>query len=54
MTVSFTESANVGCIDMTEKFVFIKIVGPSDGAVSNRKLFKRALTMEEKIMRRTL
>ena len=43
--VAFAESVDVSRIDITEKFVFIKIVGPSAGSISNRKLFKRALTL---------
>ena len=43
--VASAESVDVSRIDITEKFVFIKIVGPSAGSISNRKLFKRALTL---------
>ena len=31
--------------DIIEKFVFIKVAGPNAGAVSNRRLFKRALIL---------
>ena len=43
--VAFKESVNQDSVDITEKFVFIKVVGPCAGATSNRKLFKRALTL---------
>ena len=43
--VAFAESVDVSRIDITEKFVYIKIVGPSAWSISNRKLFKRALTL---------
>ena len=37
--------------DITEKVVYIKLVGPAHGAISNGKLFKRALViMTELIM----
>ena len=41
--VAFKVSVNQDSIDITEIFVFIKVVGPCAGATSNRKLFKRAL-----------
>ena len=41
--VAFKESVNQDSIDITEKFVFIKVVGPCVGATSNRKLFKKAI-----------
>ena len=43
--VAFKESDTPNMIDITEKFVFIKLVGPSAGATFNRKLFKRALIL---------
>ena len=43
--VAFKESVNQDSIDITEKFVFINVVGPCAGATSNRKLFKRALAL---------
>ena len=43
--IAFKESDHVDISDITEKIVFIKLVGPSAGANSNRKLFKRALTL---------
>ena len=43
--IAFKESISVETSDITEKFVFIKLVGPSAGATSNTKLFKRALTL---------
>ena len=39
---AFKEADSPDEADMTEKVVFVKLVGPSAGAVSNRKLFKRA------------
>ena len=40
----FKESSS-DTADIIEKFVFIKVAGPNAGAVSNRRLFKRALTL---------
>ena len=42
--VAFKESSDESA-DITEKVVFIKTAGPTAGAVNNRKLFKRALTL---------
>ena len=42
--VAFKESSS-DTADIIEKFVFIKVAGPNAGAVSNRRLFKRALTL---------
>ena len=42
---AFKEADSPDEADMTEKVVFVKLVGPSAGAVSNRKLFKRALVL---------
>ena len=42
--VAFKESSS-DAADIIEKFVFIKVAGPNAGAVSNRRLFKRALTL---------
>ena len=43
--IAFKEATDHESSDITEKFVFIKLVGPTAGATSNRKLFKRALTL---------
>ena len=43
--IAFKESESVETADTTEKVVFIKLTGPIAGASSNRKLFKRALTL---------
>ena len=43
--IAFKEADSPDITDMTEKVVFIKLVGPSPGAASNRKLFKRALIL---------
>ena len=43
--VAFKESATPDMADITEKFAFIKLVGPMAGATYNRKLFKRALIL---------
>ena len=43
--IAFKESESVETADTTEKVVFIKLTGPTAGASSNRKLFKRALTL---------
>ena len=42
--VAFKESSDESA-DITEKVVFIIMAGPTAGAVNNRKLFKRALTL---------
>ena len=42
--VAFTESSS-DTADIIEKFVFTKMAGANAGAVSNRRLFKRALTL---------
>ena len=43
--ISFKESEAIEKVDITEQIVFLKLVGPSIGATSNRRLFKRALTL---------
>ena len=43
--IAFKESESVETTDTPEKVVFIKLIGPPAGASSNRKLFKRALTL---------
>ena len=43
--VALKESNMVDIVDVTEKFAFIKLVGPSAGSSANRKLFKRALIL---------
>ena len=43
--ISFKESEDIEKVDITEQIVFLKLVGPSIGATSNRRLFQRALTL---------
>ena len=43
--IAFKEADSTDITKMTEKVVFIKLVAPSPGAASNRKLFKRALIL---------
>lgn len=43
--VAFKESDSSDTVDVTEKFVFIKLLGPLAGAISNRKLHKKARTL---------
>ena len=43
--IAFKESEDIDIADITEKFVFIKLEGPSAGASYNRRLLKRALTL---------
>ena len=44
--IAFKESEVIEIVKITGKAVFLKFVGPTIGSTSNKKLFKRAMTLE--------
>ena len=43
--IDFKESTSIEMVDITEQIAFLKLVGSTIGATSDRRLFKRALTL---------